>query len=70
MGRESSEFIVTGRGGLPPQPSEALRTRAVAIDRDTLEAGVENRSAGVASTPVTHSTPAPLVEAQGWVVNA
>ena len=68
-GQAQSEFMVTGRGGLPPQPGEPLRTEAVVVNEGTRQPGVENRSESVHSTPVTRSTPAPVVEAQGWVVN-
>jgi filamentous hemagglutinin family protein len=67
---EENTFTLTGRGGLPPQPSDALRTEAVRVNQDTLASGVENRSASVTSTLLKSSAPAPLVEAQGWVVNA
>lgn len=66
---KENTFTITGRGGLPPQPGEALRTSAVVVNGGRLEAGVENRSEAVTATPVTYSTPAPLVEAQGWVIN-
>ena len=65
---KENTFTVTGRGGLPPQPGEALRTSAVVVNGGRLEPEVENRSTSV-TTPV-NSTPAPLVEAQGWVINA
>jgi large exoprotein involved in heme utilization and adhesion len=68
-GQAQSEFRVTGRGGLPPQPGEPLRTEAVVVNEGRLEAGIENRSESVTSTPPTPSAPAQLVEAQGWVVN-
>ena len=68
-GQAPSEFMVTGRGGLPPQSGEPLRTEAVVVNEGTRQPGLENRSESVHSTPVTRSTPAPVVEAQGWVVN-
>ena len=66
---KENTFTITGRGGLPPQPGEALRTSAVLVNESRLEPKVENRSAEVTSTPV-NSTSAPLVEAQGWIINA
>jgi len=48
-------FTITGRGGLPPQPSDAQRTSAIVVNGDSLEAAT--------------STLAQVVEAQGWLVN-
>lgn len=52
---QNNTFVVTGRGGLPPQPGDALRTEAVQASDDRL-------------TTVLASTPTPVIEAQGWVV--
>ncbi|OAB56778.1 hypothetical protein AY600_13945 [Phormidium willei BDU 130791] len=61
-GRES-EFYVTGRGGLPPNPDGFLATEATWLDWRSLE---ETSS----ETALSHSEEtAPLVEAQGWHVN-
>ncbi|MBD1944070.1 S-layer family protein [Coleofasciculus sp. FACHB-712] len=65
-----SEFIITGRGGLPPNPGEALSTDAVQVDLVTLNPRIKNRSIPNISTNRTRSTPVPLVEAQGWVRGA
>ncbi|MBD1835219.1 filamentous hemagglutinin N-terminal domain-containing protein [Cyanobacteria bacterium FACHB-472] len=62
-----SQFIITGRGGLPPNPGEALSTDAVQVDLVTLNPRIENRSIPNISTNPTRPTPVPLVEAQGWV---
>jgi large exoprotein involved in heme utilization and adhesion len=64
-----SEFVLTGRGGLPPSPSEALSSDAVEVDLVTLNPSGENRSSSAVSTNPTRPIPAPLVEAQGWVIN-
>ncbi len=64
----TSEFIVTGRGGLPPNPGEALSTDAVMVDLMTLNPEVDKPSTTAVSTSPTSS--APLVEAQGWVMDA
>ncbi|WP_051482694.1 filamentous hemagglutinin N-terminal domain-containing protein [Synechocystis sp. PCC 7509] len=65
LARGRSKFIISGRGGLPPQPSEPLRAEAIAI----AESGEENRSANVTVTRPISSTPTQIVEAQGWVIN-
>lgn len=73
-----SQFVITGRGGLPPSPSEALSSDTVWSDlrmptlapRSPLRDRTENREASAISTNPTSSTLAPIVEAQGWVIGA
>jgi large exoprotein involved in heme utilization and adhesion len=67
---DQSEFVVTGRGGLPPNPGEALSTDAVQVDLVTLNPRIENRSIPPQATNPTKPTPVPLVETQGWVRGA
>ncbi len=67
--QDQSEFIVTGRGGLPPNPKEALSSNDVFVNWVPLTPGEENPSTPAVSTNPTSATPAPLVEAQGWVIN-
>ena len=76
-----SEFIITGRGGLPPNPGEPLSTDAVSVNLVTLEnqeARHEERNRATQSQ--SHTTehphksssanpPTQIVEAQGWIVN-
>ncbi|MDZ8105938.1 MAG: filamentous hemagglutinin N-terminal domain-containing protein [Nostoc sp. DedQUE12a] len=52
-----SQFIVTGRGGLPPQPGDALRIPAIAVEQTTV-AAQKDQSPNIASTP--------LLEANTW----
>ena len=66
---EQSSFVVTGRGGLPANPKEALSKDAVQVDWVTLNPEGENRSNDIVSTNPTSTTSTPLVEAQGWVIN-
>ena len=47
-GQRASRFVITGRGGLPPSPSD----RVSGSDEDNFEAAE------------------PLLEAQGWIINA
>jgi filamentous hemagglutinin family protein len=68
-GQEQSRFVVTGRGGLPPNPREALSSDDVQVNWVPLTSGEENPSSLVVSKNPTNATPAPLVEAQGWVIN-
>jgi len=67
--QQHNQFIITGRGGLPPSPLEMLTPDAVQVDLVTLKPERENRkNANVTST--TTATPETIVEATGWVVNA
>ncbi|MBD0344148.1 MAG: S-layer family protein, partial [Coleofasciculus sp. Co-bin14] len=68
-GQEQSRFVVIGRGGLPPNPKEALSSDDVFVNWIPLTPGGENPSSPAVSTKATNTTPAPLVEAQGWVMN-
>ncbi|MEI2582666.1 beta strand repeat-containing protein [Scytonema sp. PRP1] len=65
-----SEFIITGRGGLPPNPGDALSTDAVQVDLITLNPEVDQPSTTAVSTNPTSPTPARIVEATGWVIDA
>ncbi|NEQ25198.1 MAG: S-layer family protein, partial [Microcoleus sp. SIO2G3] len=64
-----SEFIVTGRGGLPPTPGETLSNDTVWTDLRPATTTTGNRSAEPLATQPTDSISKPLVEAQGWVIN-
>jgi len=65
-----SEFIITGRGGLPPNPGDTLSTDAVQVDLITLNPEIKNRSSAPPSTDSTRvSAITQIVEAQGWVIN-
>ncbi|MBW4570928.1 MAG: S-layer family protein [Tolypothrix carrinoi HA7290-LM1] len=64
-----SSFIITGRGGLPPNPKDILTPDAVQVDWVTLNPNTDNRKSPSVSTP-TNPTPEPIVEATGWVFNA
>ena len=76
-----SEFIITGRGGLPPNPGEPLSTDAVSVNLVTLEnpeARHEERNRATESQSHTRehphksssaNPPTQIVEAQGWIVN-
>ncbi|BAY23575.1 hypothetical protein NIES2100_33670 [Calothrix sp. NIES-2100] len=60
-GKTPGSFIATGRGGLPANPLEPLRGRAVMTNWVTLPAATTNK--------ITQQTaePQPIVEAQGWI---
>lgn len=58
--QDQSEFVVTGSGGLPPTPSEFLRSSA--IDTNTVNLATSQHNQNIAESK-------PIVEAQGWIVN-
>lgn len=66
----SNQFIITGRGGLPPSPNETLNGEAVLTDWATLEPKIEKRSAAKETTTKrTSSAITQIVPAQGWVIS-
>ncbi|QIZ72861.1 two-partner secretion domain-containing protein [Oxynema aestuarii] len=69
-GQQQSEFVVTGRGGLPPNPIEAIADEATWIDlRPTAREPQDRGQLG--DRPLAASTErSPSVEAQGWTVKA
>ncbi|MBD2770573.1 filamentous hemagglutinin N-terminal domain-containing protein [Iningainema tapete] len=81
VAQNQNSFIITGRGGLPPNPREALRSNSVQVDWVTLpeDMGVGepvSRGAGEPVRKVHRSSQIPksaspaIVEAQGWIVDA
>ncbi len=65
----ASTFTVTGRGGLPDNPSETLSSNAVWTDLRPNPNLAATSSNSAMATRGSHPTAAPLVEAQGWVIN-
>ena len=63
-----SAFIITGRGGLPSNPNQALTSDNVRVDLVTPAASRGN-SATTTVKPSTTSTVKQIVPAQGWVFN-
>jgi filamentous hemagglutinin family protein len=64
-----SEFIITGRGGLPPNAGESLNTDAVQVDLITLYPTAENSNSSSVTSKTTIPTAEPIIEATGWVLN-
>ncbi|MBD2088573.1 filamentous hemagglutinin N-terminal domain-containing protein [Microcoleus sp. FACHB-1515] len=60
--RQSSEFVVTGRGGLPPSPIDSRSSAAILSQWATSEAGETVAIAAPAAPSI--------VEAQSWVTSA
>ena len=66
---ELGEFIVTGRGGLPPSPDD-LQGDSLS-PTDLISLGSEpSQPATAASIETTPTDAASIVEAQGWTVSA
>jgi filamentous hemagglutinin family protein len=69
VGPRASRFVITGRGGLPPNPSQPLSSDAVLTNWATLNPRVEHRPSSSDSTKTTSAAPTPIVPATGWVFN-
>jgi large exoprotein involved in heme utilization and adhesion len=73
LAKQPNEFIITGRGGLPPTPSEAVNRDAIQVDLVTADAGdrpsVSQQQSDQTPQPSTSSS-APIIEAQGLQVAA
>ncbi|MBW4615718.1 MAG: filamentous hemagglutinin N-terminal domain-containing protein [Desmonostoc vinosum HA7617-LM4] len=70
-------FIVSGRGGIAPNPTEPLTGDAVLADWITVEPKAENRVDGIQNrtkdqlqTVNSVNQPTQIVEAQGWIIDA
>jgi large exoprotein involved in heme utilization and adhesion len=60
-----SAFVITGRGGLPPTPSDPGSSNIVESPWITLANEAEQTAP---AAEIATSMPAPIVEAQGWQV--
>ena len=68
--RENNKFTITGRGGLPPNPTETLSGDTVLANFiPTTVLGTGNKPPLQTSPPPTLNAQLALVEARGWVVN-
>ncbi|NEP59337.1 MAG: filamentous hemagglutinin N-terminal domain-containing protein [Symploca sp. SIO2G7] len=69
---EKNQFIITGQGGLPPDPNAAFPGEAVVNDWETPSEEVEEDTEDlsiVSPTPVATTVPQEpnFIEAQGWI---
>ncbi len=67
-----SEFIITGRGGLPPNPNETLGEEGLLEDLGTspvVRVGEQERRRSPALASPS-SPPDRIVEAQGWIIGS
>lgn len=65
-----SEFIITGRGGLPPTPGEAINANSVLADLGTPVQTQAPPILNTVSSDLNNSQPKSLVEAQGWMIGS
>lgn len=67
---QESEFVITGRGGLPANPSELLNSDAVWYDLQPHALLNETLTNSQKEDKRLSQRPAAIVEAQGWVIGA
>ncbi len=71
LAQNQSQFVVTGRGGLPPKPNETLRGEGILTDWVSLDSELEvSESKNNTAISVNNSAPKTIVEAQGWVIDS
>jgi filamentous hemagglutinin family protein len=65
-----SEFIVTGRGGLPSSPNDNFSSDNVRVDLvNPAATSSSNSQAATTNQSVTHTNDKSVIPAQGWVFN-
>ncbi|AUB44988.1 Large exoprotein involved in heme utilization or adhesion (plasmid) [Nostoc flagelliforme CCNUN1] len=70
-GYAQNSFIITGRGGLPPNPREAFSSNIVRPEWATLGPSNDiNSQQTIKEKPPIPTPPAPIVEATGWGTNS
>ena len=70
LARGGSEFVVSGRGGLPPTPAEATRSDTTLADLGTPVQSQYNRLRAAIPSNSTEADSVPIVEAQSWMIGA
>jgi len=68
-GTTGSKFIVTGRGGLPPNPGEPLSSDAVWSDARLPTVTIKKHRAQITAPKPSSPAAVPIVPATGWVFN-
>ena len=68
---QDSEFIITGRGGLPPNPQQILETDLVRVNlMDTIAHSPQLENTQSESSKLYNpKTGAAIIPARGWVIN-
>lgn len=67
-GANTSRFMITGRGGLPPNPRNVAREFPL-VDLGTSVPGKENSSNTIIPTHAANLDSSPIIEAQKWMIN-
>ncbi len=71
IARRGSEFVITGRGGLPPTPTEAFRGDVALVDLGKpIQAEATQAKVVAPTNNQNHPESTELVEAQGWVIGS
>ncbi len=70
-GYAQNSFIITGRGGLPPNPREAFSSNIVRPEWATLSPSNDiNSQQTIKENPPIPTPSAPIIEATGWGTNS
>ncbi|BAY99501.1 filamentous hemagglutinin family outer membrane protein [Tolypothrix tenuis PCC 7101] len=74
-GDRANNFVVTGRGGLPENPTDAIIGKTIWTDLRELspKVGVEQKVGGKKQEvlpQISQNTPSVIIEAQGWTMNS
>ncbi len=65
-----NKFIITGRGGLPPNPKQVLSSNSVQVEWVELDTDALSRSSTKPATDsIIESANTQIVEANGWEIN-
>ena len=67
--QRQSKFVITGRGGLPPNPSDTINSDAVWIDLDSTNQLAAARPRSREPIQPTNPIPKQIVEATRWALN-
>jgi filamentous hemagglutinin family protein len=70
IAQSRGEFLITGRGGLPSNPTDPLIGESIIVDWESPIAEETSGSQPEAISPSAALPPDPIVEAQGWTVDA
>jgi large exoprotein involved in heme utilization and adhesion len=65
-----SSFVVTGRGGLPEDPTQSLRGQIIWRDLRPLAGKAGELQSRTRANSANTNFRQPIVEAQGWLINA
>ncbi len=68
-GNQGNQFVMTGRGGLPPSPNDALTSEPMVMNWINLLDTAETLKT-TAQPPTASTSNPPIQEAQGWIVKA